>query len=416
MTKLDGMIILDLSRILAGPLCSMMLGDLGATVIKIESLNGDDTRTWGPPFFPDKSEENTAHKTPGESAYYLSVNRNKKSLALDFSHTSGKSIVQALAQQADVVIENFRPGSLKKYGLDYQNISQKNPRVVYCSITGYGQFGEKSLTSGYDFIIQGESGFMAITGDVQGEPMKVGVAICDVLAGYNACIGILAALLRRQKTGQGELIDISLLDCSLASLVNVASNVLVNKAPARRFGNHHPNIVPYGSFLAQDRTFNLAIGNDRQFEDFARLTGKKEWTQADQYASNRQRVEKRESLIQKINEVLQTKPAMHWIQACKKNRIPAGLVCSLDETLASGHSQKRKMTRTLLDHPYGKLDTVSSPIFFQNEAIEQYTAPPLLGEHSEQILKEQLAMPQAEIRELLDKKIIFQNSRHRNAH
>ena len=398
------LLVLDLSRILAGPLCSMYLGDLGAQVIKVESFAGDDTRTWGPPFFFGEKEN-----PKGESAYFLSINRNKKSLAVDLRSKDGQEIVQALANKADVIIENFKVGSLTKFGLDYPTVQKKNKGIVYCSISGYGQFGPEALTPGYDFIVQGESGLMSITGEVGGDSMKTGVAISDVVTGYNACIAILMALFRRQLNGCGDYIDVSLLDCSLAALVNVASNVLISQRPAQKFGNDHPNIVPYGTFTAQDKSFNIAIGNDRQFADFAQLVGKSKWTAADQYATNQQRVIKRKELIAKINQELKKKPADYWIKKLKAVNIPTSLVYSVAETLEMSQILARKMT-TIVDHPWGKLPLLASPLNFKNQPInEPYAPPPLLGQHSCELIKKYLDRKQEQINRYLQEKVIYQN-------
>ena len=368
----------------------MQLADFGAEVIKVEHpARGDETRHWGPPF----------NAQSGNSAYFESVNRGKQSVALDFSHPRGANAAQLLAQKSDVIVENFLPGVLQKYKLDYASVRQDNPNVVYCSITGYGQSGAWSKRAGYDFIIQGESGLTALGGEADGRMMKTGVAVCDVLAGLNAAQAVLAALFRRRQTGQGAHIDISLLDCAASALVNVAQAALQTGQPAARFGNHHPHIVPYGDFFAKDEPFNLAIGNDRQFAALCDILHKKEWPA--KFGTNPQRVGARETLIELLNEEFKTRCAAHWIELCAQNGIPAGRVCNIADTLHSDHARHRQLWRQT---PAGKLMT--TPLAFRGEEKSAPSLPPALGRHTVQVLQNIAGLSEDQIKELQKLNII----------
>ncbi|PCI28144.1 MAG: CoA transferase [SAR324 cluster bacterium] len=367
--------VLDLSRVLAGPYCSMMLADLGAEVIKIESARGDDTRAWGPPFYKS------------ESAYYLSCNRNKKSVVIDIRTKEGQEVLHEIAKEADVVIENFKVGGLKKYNLDYDTIKALNPSVIYCSITGYGQDGPYKDMPGYDFIIQGLCGLMSITGEVEGQPMKVGVAITDILAGLFSTIGILSSLHKRGKTGKGEYIDVSLLDTAVASMANVASSFLISGENAKRYGNAHPSIVPYETFMSKDGYFNIGVGNNGQFGNLCRILGHPELAEDERFLSNTDRVKNRVSLSAALNEILVTKNAAEWLEELQQNNVPAGPINTMQDVFENEQVLARGMI-TKVRHQLGDwIQMVNSPIKYKDFQYETHTAPPLLGEHTEEILE-----------------------------
>src|SRR5918995_1138637 len=295
MQPLHGICVLDLSRVLAGPYCTMVLGDLGAAVIKVESPDGDETRGWGPPF------------AGSESAYYLCVNRNKRSIIVDFKTAQGRGILHELIRRSDILVENFRPGTLARFSLDYGSASAINPNLIYCSITGFGQTGPLRDKPGYDFMIQGMGGLMSITGEPDGEPIKVGVAVAELFAGQNAVIAILAAVQARSQIGKGQHLDISLFDSQVAMLANVASNYLISGNLQKRYGNAHANIVPYQSFQASDAWFVVAVGNDRQFEKLCEVLGKQEFANDERFGSNSERVKHRHELISLLKPVFLTK-------------------------------------------------------------------------------------------------------------
>ena len=301
MQPLHGIRVLDLSRVLAGPYCTMVLGDLGADVIKVESPEGDETRGWGPPF------------ASGESAYYLCVNRNKRSIVLDFKTEAGRAILHELVKRSDVLVENFRPGTLARFALDFDSVAAVNPNLIYCSITGFGQTGPLRDKPGYDFMIQAMGGLMSITGEPEGEPMKVGVAVADLFAGQNAVIAILAALQARAQTGKGQHLDVSLFDSQVAMLANVASNFLTSGNLPKRYGNAHANIVPYQSFQASDAWFVVAVGNDKQFEKLCQVLGKGELARDPRFAANVGRVENRDELLALLQLVFLTRASDEWL-------------------------------------------------------------------------------------------------------
>ena len=384
---LEDVLVLDLSRVLAGPLATMILSDLGARVIKVEHPGGgDETRGWGPPWFH------------GESAYYLCVNRNKESVAVNLDHPKGREIILALAKKAHVLVENFKVGGLAKYGLDYPSVKKVNPSIIYCSITGYGQNGPYKDRAGYDFIIQGMSGLMSITGEAQGPPMKVGVAITDVIAGLYAAVAILAALHKMRAKGEGEYIDISLLDTAISALVNVASNYLVSGDPPKRYGNAHPNIVPYETFRASDGFFNLGVGNDHQFQRLCRVLGMEEVAQDPRFSTNAKRVEHREKLVPLLNQAFSRKPVNHWLEVLSREKIPCGPIYTLPQVFSDPHVRARGMVWEL-PHLGDVLKLVASPLKFQGE-VRTPSPPPLLGEHTGKVLKEFLEMEDGEIEAL----------------
>jgi len=384
---LKDVLILDLSRVLAGPMATMILSDLGARVIKVEHpQGGDETRGWGPPWFH------------GESAYYLCANRNKESAAINLAHPKGREIVLALARKAHVLVENFKVGGLARYGLDYKSVKKVNPSIIYCSITGYGQDGPYKDRAGYDFIIQGMSGLMSITGEAQGPPMKVGVAITDVIAGLYSAVAILAALHKKRERGEGEYIDISLLDSAISALVNVASNYLVSGEAPQRYGNAHPNIVPYETFQASDGLFNLGVGNDHQFQRLCQLLGMEGLARDPRFSTNAHRVEHRDRLIPLLNAAFSQKPVKHWLEVLSKEKIPCGPIYTLPQVFSDPQVQARGMVWEV-PHLGDVLRMVASPLKFLQE-VKEPSPPPLLGEHTEKVLKEILGIKDEEIRAL----------------
>ncbi|MDP1779440.1 MAG: CoA transferase, partial [Anaerolineales bacterium] len=368
--------VLDLSRVLAGPYCTMVLGDLGADVIKVEPPEGDETRGWGPPF------------AGGESAYYLCVNRNKRGMVVNLKTEAGKNILRELAMQSDVLVENFRPGTLKKFGLDFETLHELNPRLIYCSITGFGQTGSMRDKPGYDFMIQAMGGVMSITGEPEGEPMKAGVAVADLFAGQNAVIAILAALQARAMTGLGQQLDISLFDSQLGWLANVASNYLISSKLPKRHGNAHPNIVPYQSFQASDGWFAIAVGNDKQFEALCKVIGKSELGIDPRFAKNSARVQNRDELIPLLKSIFATRSASDWLGILEKAEIPCGPINNLEQVFSMPLVKEREML-VKMEHPtIGELPLVGSPLKINATPVEYRLPPPLMGEHTEQVLKE----------------------------
>jgi formyl-CoA transferase len=392
---LEGLRVLDLTRILAGPLCTMMLGDMGAEVIKVEPPgSGDDTRTWGPPF---------AGK---ESAYFLGVNRNKRSMTLNMAVKPGQDVLAKLIAQCDVLVENFKVGTLEKWGFSNAWLQANAPRVIRCSITGYGSVGPKAGLPGYDFILQAESGLMSICGEPDGAPMKYGVAIVDICTGMLACNSILAALQARHVTGRGQHVEVSLHDSSLAMLANVASNHLVSGRDARRFGNGHPNIVPYTAYAVKDGMIAVSVGNDPQFGKFAAVLEHPEWAKDARYATNPDRVTNREVLDSAIEEVLRARPAAEWLDKLSSAGIPCGKINSVAEALGSDHAQAREMVRTV-DHPSaGEVKMLGIPFRFSDTPSSIRRPPPTLGQHTEEILRDVLNLSDARIEELRAAKVV----------
>lgn len=400
---LDHIRVLDLSRVLAGPYCTQMLGDLGADIIKIEKPQaGDDTRLWGPPFMKDKNGNDST-----ESAYYLSANRNKKSLALDIKTKEGQEILHRLLEQSDVLIENFKTGGLDHYGLGYEQLKNKYPRLVYCSITGFGHTGPLAAEPGYDFIAQGMAGLMASTGEVEGQPMKAGVALSDIMTGLNAAIGILTALTNRDKTGQGQHVDVALLDSTLAAMTNLAQYYLTSGKPAKRYGNAHSTIVPYQTFAALDGHIIVCVGNNEQFQHFCAALKKPEWAEDVRFAHNKSRVANRDVLVPMIQTVLLTGSVAHWQNALHKAGVPCGPVNTMDNVFAMEQVEARQM-KIEIEHPVNgsKIPLVGSPLKLSATPVAYDLAPPTLGQHTQEILKEQLGLSQADIDRLADAKVI----------
>jgi crotonobetainyl-CoA:carnitine CoA-transferase CaiB-like acyl-CoA transferase len=377
MQPLKGIRVLDLSRVLAGPYCTMVLGDLGADVIKVESPEGDETRGWGPPF------------AAGESAYYLCVNRNKRGIVVDFKSAEGRDLLHGLIQRSDVLVENFRPGSLARFALDFGPVSAINPSLIYCSITGFGQTGPLRNKPGYDFMIQAMGGLMSITGEPDGEPMKVGVAVADLFAGQNAVIAILAALQARTHTGKGQHLDISLFDSQVGMLANVASNYLISGSLPKRYGNAHANIVPYQSFQASDGWFIVAVGNDAQFAKMCEVIGKWELVSDVRFATNSVRVQNRDALISLLKPVFLMKTVNEWLSLIG-DEFPCGPINNLEQIFSMPQVEAREMLVHLQHPEIGDLPVVSSPLKFSDTPVEYKLPPPRLGEHTEEVLREQV--------------------------
>ena len=392
---LAGTRVVDLTRILAGPLCTMMLGDMGAEVIKVEPPDkGDDTRGWGPPF------------VAGEAAYFLGVNRNKRSLTLNMAVPAGQKILAGLVEKADVLIDNFRIGTLEKWGFTDAWFAQHAPRLVRCSITGYGSTGPKAALPGYDFILQAESGLMSICGEPDGGPTKYGVAIVDVCTGMLASNSILAALNARHRTGKGQKVELSLYETSLAMLINVASNYLTAGRNAGRFGNGHPSIVPYTTYQAADAMIAIGIGNERQFGRIAEVLGHPEWATDARFTSNRARVENRDVIDGLINEALSQDDAGVWLEKLKAVGVPCGRINSVADALDDPHTAARDMIETV-EHPtIGALKMLGIPFKFSDTACSVRRAPPTLGQHSDEILAGELGLDAKAIAELRQAKVI----------
>lgn len=392
---LEGVRVLDLTRILAGPMCAMMLGDMGADVIKVEPPGtGDDTRTWGPPF------------VGGEAAYFLGLNRNKRSMTLNMAVREGQEILAALIKKSDVLVENFKVGTLEKWGFSNAWLEQHAPRVVRASVTGYGANGPKGGLPGYDFILQAESGLMSITGPKDGEPTKHGVALVDVCTGMLACNAILAALQARARTGRGQHVEVSLYESSLFMLANVAANYLAADREGGRYGNGHPSIVPYTTYPTSDGMMAVAVGNDAQFAKFAQAVGHPEWSADARYAKNKDRVANRAVLDQLIADTLKTDVAAAWIEKLKAVGVPCGRINSVKAAFDDPQTQARRMIETV-DHPtIGKLRVIGTPFKMSGTPTSIRRAPPTLGQHTEEILRSELGYGDARISELRAAKII----------
>ncbi len=389
--------VLDLSRILAGPWAAQFLADMGAEVLKVERPGeGDDTRGWGPPFARDSSGDD-----PGMSAYFLCANRGKKSVTIDMATAQGQALIRQLAAKCDVLIENFKVGGLAKYGLDYASIKAINPGIVYCSITGFGQTGPYAQRAGYDFLVQGMGGLMSVTGEPDdvagGGPVKVGVAISDQTAGMNALAGILAALVRRERTGEGDHIDVALLDATVSSLINQASTHLVAGTVPGRMGNAHPTVVPYQAFATAQGHIILAIGNDGQFARFCKAAGLADLGSDSRYATNTQRILNRATLIPQIAAALKTRTAAAWIALFEPLAVPVGPINTIDQVFEDRQVQARHMRRTLSHPEVGPLPVVANPVRMASHDTTAPKAPPLLGEDTEEVLRDVLGLNAVEI-------------------
>jgi len=373
--------VLDLSRILAGPVCCQVLADLGADVVKVERPGtGDDTRQWGPPFTKD-----------GTSAYYLSANRGKRSLALNLAHTAGRDVLDDLIRQADVLVENFLPDSLDKFGLRPQRLGSLNPRLVSCSISGFGRTGPWASVPGYDLAIQATSGLMSITGEPDGMPMKVGVAVTDVIAGLYAATSVLAGLHGRTQSGSGEHFDLALLDCTLASLVNIAQAALVTGWRPERYGNAHPHIVPYEAFATSDGHLVLAVGNDRQWQRFCSTAGRDDWLENADFATNPGRVAHRDLLVPQLQALFAGRKTDEWIALLTAADVPHAPVLGVDEALSLPQTVARGMVVELRDAEGGVRRLIGSPLHREGAAASRAKAPPALGQHTFEVLRDWLA-------------------------
>ncbi|RDY69088.1 CoA transferase [Halobacillus trueperi] len=372
---LEGIRVLDLTRVLAGPYCSMILGDLGADIIKVEAPGGsDETRTWGPPF------------KEGMSAYYLCANRNKKSLTLDLKSPEGKEVMEKLVKDSDVVINNFKTGTMERLGFGYDHLKEINPQIVFCSITGFGETGPYQHLPGYDFIIQAMSGLMSITGDDQSGPQKLGVAITDILTGLYACIGIQTALLERERSGKGQKIDLSLYDSAVSSLINIGSNFLMTGKVPERLGNHHANIVPYQTFRSLDGEMVIAVGNDRQFAQLCAIVGQPSLAADPLFSTNAGRVENRAELSRILQELLLKEDTAYWQSRCQEKQIPFGPIQSLEEVCKDEQLKAREMFLTCKHPKAGDVGMIGSPLKLSRTPVDYKQHPPEAGEHTEEIL------------------------------
>lgn len=389
-TALGHIRVLDLTRVLAGPWCSQNLADLGAEVIKVERPGcGDDTRSWGPPYLKDSTGNETS-----EAAYYLAANRGKQAITVDISTTEGQEIIRALVLQSDVILENYKVGQLAKYGLDYGSLVQVKPDLVYCSITGFGQDGPYAHRAGYDFIIQGMGGLMSVTGErddlAGGGPQKAGVAITDLMTGMYATIAILAALTHRDKTGEGQYIDMALLDVQVAMLANMGSNYLTSGISPKRWGNAHQNIVPYQTFATSDGHIIVAAGNDAQFRKFVQIGGCPELADDPRFVSNPLRVQHRDILVPLLAAMVQRKSKNEWIAALETAAVPCGPINNLEEVFNHPQVQAREM-QFQMEHPLaGKVPLVSSPMKLSKTPVRYDQAPPLLSQHTQKCLRDLL--------------------------
>lgn len=400
---LDDIRVLDLSRVLAGPFCTQMLGDMGAEIIKIEKPGaGDDTRSWGPPFLKDANGTDTS-----ESAYYLSVGRNKKSVAIDIKTAEGQALIRDILKECDILIHNFKVGGLEKYGLGYDQLKADYPALIYCAISGFGQTGPLAPEPGYDFLAQGMAGLMACTGEPDGEPMKAGVALSDVMTGLNAATGILAALHSRSRTGRGQMVDVALTDCTLAALTNIAQYYLTSGKCAPRLGNAHSTIVPYQAFKARDGYIILAVGNDSQFRRFCAFAGKPEWSDDPRFATNTARLAHRDVLCPMIADLIAAQTCAYWIEELREVDVPCGPVNTMDQVFAMDQTQARAM-EIHMDHPLAPepVALVGSPLKFSDTPVSYEIAPPVTGQHTSAVLKALLDLSGEEIAALERRMVI----------
>ncbi|MDR0478693.1 MAG: CoA transferase [Burkholderiaceae bacterium] len=386
---LEGIRVLDLSRVLAGPWCAQNLGDLGADVIKVERPGaGDDTRHWGPPYLQDPGGQDTT-----ESAYYLCCNRNKRSITADIATPEGAALIRELAQKCDVLIENYKVGGLAKYGLDYDSLSKLNPRLIYCSITGFGQTGPWAGRPGYDFMVQGVGGIMSITGERDdlpgGGPQKVGVAITDVMTGMYATVAVLAALQERQRSGLGQYLDLALFDCHLAMLANQTSSYLTSGIAPKRIGNAHQTVVPYQTFATRDGHLIVAVGNDAQYRAYCKAIGAPELSEDPRFVTNSLRIAHREELIALLVEIMKEGQRDDWIAKLVAAGVPCGPINDIGQAFDHPQAQARGL-RCEIPHPLGAAPFTASPLRFSASPVQYRRAPPLLGQHTEEVLREVL--------------------------
>jgi crotonobetainyl-CoA:carnitine CoA-transferase CaiB-like acyl-CoA transferase len=399
---INGIKVLDMSRVLAGPWASQLLGDYGADIVKVERPGeGDDTRHWGPPWLGDTSA--------GESAYFLACNRNKRSITVDISTAEGQQIIRELAEQTDVLIENFRVGTMARYGIGATALRELNPGLIYCSISAYGQTGSRAQEPGYDAMMQASAGLMSITGapdDEGGSPQKVGVAVCDIMAGMYAVTAILAALNARTQTGAGQCIDIPLYDSQVAWLANQSMNYLIGGSIPGRRGTAHPNLVPYQVFATKDGHLMLAVGNDKQFRSCVAILGVAELADDERFSRNAGRVENRNQLIPLLASEFRNASTAHWLEALLSASVPAGPINNIGDVLTDDYARERKLVRTL-KHPLAEeVPTVSNPVRFSDTSVHYDSAPPTLGQHNAEVLEDWLDYSAERIATLATKKII----------
>ena len=387
--------VLDLTRVLAGPWATQMLADFGAEVIKIEKPGeGDDTRGWGPPFIKN------ADGSRGDAAYFLSTNRGKTSVCIDMASVEGQKLIRDLAAKSDVVIENFKVGGLKKYGLDYDSLKAVNPKLIYCSITGFGQDGPYAQRAGYDFMIQGMAGSMSITGEPDGPPMKSGVAYADIFTGLHAVIGITSALFHRERTGEGQFLDLALLDSQVAVLANQALNYLVGGKAPGRLGNAHPNIVPYQTFETADGHIIMAVGTDRQFREYCAIIGIANLAEDERFKTNRGRVENRKALIPLLIPPMKARTTVQWVDAFEAAAVPCGPINTIDQMFADPQVLARGLQIGLTRDDGVQVPGVANPIQFSQTPVEYEKAPPKLGDGTDRVLLELLGLQDGDIRKL----------------
>ena len=395
MPPLDGITVLDLTRVLSGPYCTMLLADMGARVIKVEQPGkGDDTRAWGPPFLE------------GESAYFMSINRNKESVTLDFKHPDGRAVLDRLIQKADVLVENFRPGTLAKLGLDYQSLSSQYPRLVYCSISGFGQTGPRRAEPGYDAVIQAEGGLMSITGAADGPPFRLGVAIADIVSGIFAAYGVSMALHARQRTGHGQEVDLAMLDAVTALLTYQAGNYFASGNVPQRLGNRHPSIAPYETFAAADGDFVIAVGNDELWKKFCAVTGLDTHPQIDRFATNRQRVSEYDTLRPIVAGALLAQTRDCWIEKLTAAGVPCGSVRNLEEVFRDAQVRAREMVAFVEHQTVGALEVLGIPVKLSGTPGSVRIPPPRLGEHTDAILTGELGFEAAAVERLRHQRVI----------
>ncbi|MFN6995052.1 MAG: CaiB/BaiF CoA transferase family protein [Aquincola tertiaricarbonis] len=398
--------VLDLSRVLAGPWAAQLLADLGAEVIKVERPGvGDDTRSWGPPFLQDSQGQATR-----DAAYYLCTNRNKQSVTIDITQTEGQQLVRALVAQADVLIENYKLGGLAQYGLDYASLKAEFPRLVYCSITGFGQTGPYAPRAGYDFLVQAMGGLMSVTGRADAEegagPLKVGVAVTDILTGLYAANAIQAALAHRDRTGEGQHIDLALLDVQVACMANQAMNYLYGGTPPRRLGNGHPNVVPYQDFPTADGDVIIAVGNDAQFARLAGVLGRTEWAKDERFATNLARVANRVELVRLLRELTLKRSTADWVAALEAAEVPCGPINNMAQVFADPQVQQRGMKVEVTHATAGPIPLVANPIKLSATPVDYRQAPPTLGQHTDQVLQATLGLDAGRIDALRARKVI----------
>lgn len=402
MRSLEDLHVLDISRALAGPYCCMMLGDLGADVIKVERPErGDDSRNWGPPFVGEPYEV-----YPGESAYFMAINRNKRSITINLKSREGQEIIKRLASESDVLVENYRTGTLVKMGLGYEDLHALNPRLIYCSISGYGRNGPFAERPGYDFTIQAEGGIMGVTGPEEGPPYRVGISLIDITTGMFASTAILAALHSRESSGEGQLIDVSLLDSSVALLANVASNYLVGGVEPSRMGNAHFNIAPYEVFKARDHWFTLGAANTRQWENVCEVIGQPELKNDPRFVTNQERVANRAALSKVLNAAFAKRDAQEWLEKLQAAEVPSGPINTIQEVFSHPQASEREF-KVKIEHPTaGMIDLPGFPYKMSATPANLRRPPPLLGEHTEEVLKELLGFSSEKVALLKEQKVI----------